>query len=107
MRDNWLSNRIFKPYDDLVDHCCEAWNKLIDQPWRIISINSRTHGILTWIKSDLIYCRLHGYQLAAAEQRATAAEERANKAETSVRRLEDELQTQKMGARPRQVPTAA
>jgi len=28
MRDNWLSNRIFKSYDDLVDHCCEAWNKL-------------------------------------------------------------------------------
>ena len=32
MRDNWLSNRIFKSYDDLVDHCCEAWNKLIDLP---------------------------------------------------------------------------
>ena len=29
MRDNWLSNRIFKSYDDLVDHCCAAWNKLI------------------------------------------------------------------------------
>src|SRR6516225_6374489 len=28
MRDNWLSNRIFKSYDDLVDHCCQAWNKL-------------------------------------------------------------------------------
>jgi hypothetical protein len=34
MRDNWLSNRIFKSYDDLVDHCCATWNKLIDQPWR-------------------------------------------------------------------------
>jgi hypothetical protein len=32
MRDNWLTNRIFKSYDDLVDHCCEAWNKLVDQP---------------------------------------------------------------------------
>jgi hypothetical protein len=32
MRDNWLSNRVFKSYDDLVDHCCEAWNKLVDQP---------------------------------------------------------------------------
>ena len=30
MRDNWLSNRVFKSYDDLVDHCCEAWNKLVD-----------------------------------------------------------------------------
>ena len=32
MRDNWLSNRIFKSYDDIVDHCCDAWNKLIDHP---------------------------------------------------------------------------
>jgi hypothetical protein len=23
MRDNWLSNRVFKSYDDLVDQCCE------------------------------------------------------------------------------------
>src|ERR1700755_2616670 len=30
MRDKWLSNRIFKSYDDLVDHCCAAWNKLVD-----------------------------------------------------------------------------
>ena len=29
MRDNWLSNRVFKSYDDIVDHCCYAWNKLI------------------------------------------------------------------------------
>ena len=28
MRDNWLSNRIFTSHDDIVDHCCEAWNKL-------------------------------------------------------------------------------
>jgi putative transposase len=42
MRDNWLSNRIFKSYDDLVDHCCEAWNKLVDQPWRIMCANGRT-----------------------------------------------------------------
>src|SRR5262249_23715539 len=41
MRDNWLSNRIFKSYDDLVDHCCAAWNKLVDQPWRIMSIGLR------------------------------------------------------------------
>jgi transposase len=41
MRDNWLSNRVFKSYDDIVAHCCEAWNKLIDQPWRIMSIGMR------------------------------------------------------------------
>jgi transposase len=32
LRDNWLSNHVFKSYDDLVDHCCAAWNRLIDQP---------------------------------------------------------------------------
>ncbi len=41
MRDNWLSNRIFRSYDDIVDHCCYAWNKLVDQPWNIISIGLR------------------------------------------------------------------
>jgi hypothetical protein len=26
---------------NIVDHCCEAWNKLIDQPWRTIFIGHR------------------------------------------------------------------
>ena len=37
MRDNWLSNRIFKSYEDIVALCCQAWNNLIDQPWKIMS----------------------------------------------------------------------
>jgi transposase len=41
MRDNWLSNRVFRTEHDIVDHCCHAWNKLIDQPWRIMSIGLR------------------------------------------------------------------
>lgn len=41
MRDNWLSNRIFTDYDDIVDHCCRAWNRLVDQPWKIMSIGLR------------------------------------------------------------------
>jgi transposase len=41
IRDNWLSNRVFKSYDDIVDHCCYAWNKLIDQPWKIMAIAMR------------------------------------------------------------------
>jgi len=41
MRDNWLSNRIFKSYDDIVDHCCQAWNTLVDRPWQIMSIGLR------------------------------------------------------------------
>ncbi len=45
MRDNWLSNKVFLNADDLVDHCCEAWNKLEAQPWHIMSI-----GIREWIR---------------------------------------------------------
>ena len=41
MRDNWLPNRIFGSCTEIVDHCCDAWNKLIDQPDRIKSIGRR------------------------------------------------------------------
>ena len=41
MRDNWLSNRVFTSYANIVDHCCYAWNKLVDQPWLIMSIGTR------------------------------------------------------------------
>ena len=42
MRDNWLSNRVFTSHDNIIDHCCEASNRLIDQPWRIMTIGRRT-----------------------------------------------------------------
>jgi transposase len=41
MRQNWLSNRVFSSYADILDHCCLAWNKLVDQPWRIMSLGLR------------------------------------------------------------------
>ncbi len=41
MRDNWLSNRVFNSYDGILGHCCCAWNKLIDMPWKIMSIGVR------------------------------------------------------------------
>ena len=46
MRDNWLSNRVFRSYEDILDHCCAAWNRLVDQPWTIMSIGLRdwAHG---------------------------------------------------------------
>jgi transposase len=46
MRENWLSNRVFRSYKDIIDHCCDAWNKLVDQPWTIMSIGLRewAHG---------------------------------------------------------------
>ena len=41
MRDNWLSNRVLGSYNEIVGHCCDTWNKLIDQPSRIMSIGHR------------------------------------------------------------------
>jgi hypothetical protein len=41
MRDNWLSNRVFTSYDNLVDHCCAAWNRLVDAPWTIMPLGLR------------------------------------------------------------------
>jgi hypothetical protein len=41
MRDNWLSNRVFLSYTNILDHCCHAWNRLVAQPWTIISIGLR------------------------------------------------------------------
>ena len=41
IRGNWLSNRVFKGYDDIVALCCDAWNKLIDDPERITAIGWR------------------------------------------------------------------
>jgi len=43
VRDNWLSNRIFTSYEEILDHSCGAWNKLIEQPWIIMSI-----GMCQW-----------------------------------------------------------
>lgn len=36
IRDDWISNRIFNSYEAILDHCCFAWNKLIDM--QIMSI---------------------------------------------------------------------
>ena len=41
MRENWMSNRVFTSYKDILDHCCEAWSKLTDRPWLIMSIGLR------------------------------------------------------------------
>ena len=46
MRDNWLSNRVFDDARRPLDHCCDAWNKLKNEPWTIMSIGLRdwAHG---------------------------------------------------------------
>src|SRR5262249_749095 len=55
MRDDWLSNRIFKSYDDRVDHCCAAWNKLVDQPWRIMYKRTCAAGSRRWPAARLTH----------------------------------------------------
>ena len=41
LRQNWLSNRVFDTYEDIIDPACDAWRKLIAQPGTITSIGSR------------------------------------------------------------------
>jgi hypothetical protein len=41
IRANWLSNRVFETFDDIVEAICEAWNKLTAQPETISSIGIR------------------------------------------------------------------
>jgi putative transposase len=41
LRDHWLGNRIFRSYADILDQCCNAWNRIVAQPRRITSIGMR------------------------------------------------------------------
>jgi transposase len=41
LRANWLSNRVFETYDEIIDAACDAWRKLIAQPATIASIGTR------------------------------------------------------------------
>jgi transposase len=41
LRQNQLSNRVYETYDDIVEACCDAWNKLTTEPGRIKSIATR------------------------------------------------------------------
>jgi transposase len=41
LRQNYLANRVYDTYAELVDACCEAWNALIATPQQIASIASR------------------------------------------------------------------
>lgn len=42
LRGNFLSNRVFETYGDIVDAACDAWNRLIDMPDVIKSIGTRS-----------------------------------------------------------------
>lgn len=41
LRSNWLSNRVFETYTDIVDAACDAWRRLVDSPDVITSIGMR------------------------------------------------------------------
>lgn len=42
LRQNFLSNRLFNEYADILDACCHAWNAFVSVPGAIKSIASRT-----------------------------------------------------------------
>ena len=41
LRQTYLSNRVFPTHADILNAACEAWNRLVDSPWNIISIGLR------------------------------------------------------------------
>jgi transposase len=41
LRQNWLSNRVFDTYEDIIDAACDAWRKLTAKPETITSIATR------------------------------------------------------------------
>jgi len=41
LRANWLSNRVFETYDNIIDAACDAWNELTAAPDVINSIGMR------------------------------------------------------------------
>lgn len=41
MRQNWLSNRVFETYDNILTAACDAWNNLLEAPETITSIGTR------------------------------------------------------------------
>ena len=42
LRQNFLSNRVYRDYKAVVDACCDAWNTLLNQPGLIASITTRS-----------------------------------------------------------------
>jgi hypothetical protein len=47
VRQNYLSNRVFRDYDDVVEASGSAWNKLTAEPGRIASIAARDWTIIS------------------------------------------------------------
>ena len=41
LRQNHLSNRVFPSYETILEASCEAWNRLLEKPWKVMSIGLR------------------------------------------------------------------
>jgi hypothetical protein len=46
LRQTFLSNRVFETYKAILDAACQAWNAVLDTPWRIMSI-----GLRNWART--------------------------------------------------------
>jgi hypothetical protein len=60
-----LPNRVVKSYDDLVDHCCDAWNKLVEQSLRGMSALAGAAAMLPIVSLDWCMAGLHAHDLEA------------------------------------------
>lgn len=40
LRERFLSHRVWRTYDDILEACCQAWNALVDEAGRIRSLCS-------------------------------------------------------------------
>src|SRR4028119_1720385 len=45
LRQNWLSNRVFDTYEDIIDAACDAWRNLIAKPDITTSIGDRKWAV--------------------------------------------------------------
>ena len=72
------AGRVFKSYDQIA-LCCDAWNRLIDQPWRIMS-----PGIRDWGHRNGGFWRLRSRCVGQSELRtAPGALKRSRDSETT------------------------
>jgi len=44
LRQNYLANRVYETYEDIVEACCQAWNALTERPEQIRSIGKRDYA---------------------------------------------------------------
>lgn len=42
MRDEYLANRCYESYEEIVDVCCESWNAFTEEPNKIKQLCSRS-----------------------------------------------------------------